>query len=85
MKIQYQADECYGRDTLIRYTEGAILSGQVTITRRTSGETVKAPKGQVREHRIISQAKGQSIIKYRLLMLFMFSEVKSLDLTFLIF
>ena len=31
-----------------RYTEGVILSGKVTMARRTSGETVKAPKGQVR-------------------------------------
>ena len=43
------------------HTEGATLSGQMTVTGRTSGETVKAPKGQVSFKRgIISQAKGQS-------------------------
>jgi len=32
---------------ICRYTEEAALSGKKTITGRTSGETVKAPKGQV--------------------------------------
>ncbi len=47
-----------------RYTEGVILSGSgdplETMTGRTSGETVKAPKGQSYILRKISQAKGQS-------------------------
>ena len=42
-------------------TEDVILSGTMTVTGRTSGETVKAPKGQVSDSSgIISQAKGQS-------------------------
>jgi len=42
------------------HTEGVILSGQMTVIWRDSGETVKAPKGQVSIMEIISQAKGQS-------------------------
>lgn len=46
------------------YTDGVALSGQVTITGRTSGETVKAPKGQISVRAgIISQAKGQRSVK----------------------
>jgi len=33
------------------HTEEAALSGKKTITGRTSGETVKAPKGQVPKER----------------------------------
>jgi hypothetical protein len=34
----------------------------MTVTGRDSGETVKAPKGQVPAMGIISQAKGQSVM-----------------------
>lgn len=59
------------------HTEGVILSGSMTVTGRTSGETVKAPKGQVScKMEIISQAKGQSMVIIALLQ-YCFSEVKS--------
>gem|GEM_PF-1772211 len=44
----------------MQHTEGVILSGKKTLTGRNSGETVKAPKGQVPDRERISQAKGQS-------------------------
>lgn len=65
-------------------TEGATLSGTMTVTGRTSGETVKAPKGQVSvKSGIISQAKGQSGFAYTVMV--WISEVKSCDLAFSIF
>ena len=63
------------------HTEGAILSGKMTVTGRNSGETVKAPKGQVSIMEIISQAKGQSKTGIALVQ-YCFSEVESIGLAF---
>lgn len=96
MKNCTLADDCYGRaDKRVEicilkrfqpdcHTEGAILSGQMTVTGRDSGETVKAPKGQVSVKEIISQAKGQSMVDIALVQ-YCFSEVKSISLAFYYF